>query len=494
MGHYARLKGKPVLSKRKHRLSLKSGAKTKHFTLKKEIGTGGNGDVWKASKDGHEDFAVKILRELTGISYKRFRNEIRALDDNKDIQGIIPMVAHHFPDDLSEGKPWYVMPLADPCIEYLEKKSPEEIVEHFVKLADTLSELHSRGIAHRDIKPENILALHGRLCFSDFGLVKYPEQAALTPERRDVGPKFTMAPEMRRRASQADGQKADVFSFSKTLWIALTKQFLGFDGHYVANSDLGLKNFLGDFYLSTLDDLIADCTVNDPSTRPTMPEVSHRLKEWLDIVASFQRRNKSEWSELLNRLFPITSPTRATWTDVNDILAVLNEVGKIRALNHMFLPSGGGNTLTRAERAREEGFIVIYADLAYILKPLKLTFESFNFSPQWSYIRLEAKSVEPTGICDIEPDAYSEALTELHPGDYREYGLWEYAGDLNEPLPKSARPVSRFLRGSFVIFSTSSPYNQDPSTYDARHEKMGEKEFREYIAKHSAEPLSSWYK
>jgi serine/threonine-protein kinase len=34
-----------------------------------------------------------------------------------------------------------------------------------------------------------------------------------------------------------------------------------------------------------------------------------------------------------------------------------------------------------------------------------------------------------------------------------------------------------------VFFSTSSPYNQDSATYDARHEKMSEAEFKAYMGR-----------
>ena len=48
---------------------------------------------------------------------------------------------------------------------------------------------------------------------------------------------------------------------------------------------------------------------------------------------------------------------------------------------------------------------------------------------------------------------------------------------------KSARIVSRYFRGTFVIFPKSSPYNKDHVTYDARHDRMNSKKFRQYIEK-----------
>lgn len=58
----------------------------------------------------------------------------------------------------------------------------------------------------------------------------------------------------------------------------------------------------------------------------------------------------------------------------------------------------------------------------------------------------------------------------------------EYNG---ESLPESARPAGRYLTGAFVFFSTRSTYNANPGTYDARHNKISEEEFRAYIAYHA---------
>jgi len=466
--------------------ALRIGDTLGAWKLQMQLDAGGNGDVWRVSRPGYSDAAMKILRRVDTVSYHRFRAEVEVLANNSDIKGIIPVIDHYLPEQTDRSPPWYVMPLATPQEHFLRGKSAMEIVQEFIKLANTLSVLHSRNISHRDIKPQNVLALDGRLCLSDFGLVKYPKRQPLTPARRDVGPKFTMAPEMRRFAAEANGLPADVFSFAKTLWIALTRKDLGFDGQYTAASNLGLKNFLKGIYTTTLDELLTECTDNDPNRRPIIDRVAERLTEWLRLNDDFHRRNLTEWTELMQLLFPLGAPERATWADIDAICIVLNEVGKVRALNHMFFPNGGGNTITQVSRAGEEGFIVIEALGTSILKPLKLTFESPGVGSKWNYFRLEAAQADPTGISEIGDDRFEEYLTEIEPGTYESRDLWEYQGyGDDEELPETARPVGRYLRGSFVIFSTRSPYNLDSSTYDARHEKMSEDEFRDYIKRNS---------
>lgn len=462
--------------------------------LAEKIGSGGNGAVWRATKGSQPDRAIKVLQKVSATSYARFKAEVQALSMAGDIVGVIPILANHLPDLSSDEVRWFAMPLAERFDKFISGKKPIDIGKEFVLLAETLSELHRRQIFHRDIKPANLLALGGRLCFSDFGLVKFPARGDITPLRQDVGPKFTMAPEMRRDALRADGGPADVYSFSKTLWIALTGQRLAFDGQYTPDSYVGLKRHLPDLYTTTLDELLLECTDNDPSARPSMELVVARLKEWIELANDFERRNLVEWIEVQNRLFPLGAPNSVTWTDVDSICQVLQLVAGIPSLNHMFFPDGGGMTIEGVSRSAEDGLIVLHHGFHTVLKPAKLTFESFGIGSEWNYFRLETAPIDPVEADErdeaddsaLRRERYAEYLCELTPGEYVDPNAWEYGEYRGERLPPEARPVRRYLKGSFVIFSTRSNYNLDPATYDARHEKMAEAGFRAYIARHAA--------
>ncbi|WP_173088615.1 protein kinase [Devosia sp. 1635] len=448
------------------------------------IDAGGNADVFRVRHGiNGQVAALKLLRNMGAESYARFRNEVTALGKLGQLHGIVPMIDHSFPD--GGERPWYVMPLARGIDDWLDGKDSKAIVEGFIHLGETLAELHSLGMAHRDIKPQNILELDGRLCFSDFGLVKYPGLSPVTPQRRDVGAKFTMAPEMRRQAGAADGLRADVFSFAKTLWICLTQEVLGFDGPYIATSNVGLSKYLPDMYTTVLDDLIADCTQHDPSARPSISAVVAGLREWLLIIGDFFLRNHREWREFADRFFPISTPSEAVWTDPGSIVSVLDQIAKVPSLNHMFLPNGGGFALKGARMAAEPGLIELDVDLTILLKPLKVTFVSFGLDTKWDYLRLEADRIEPTGHYPVDENDLHEYLSELGPGRYGHPDVWEYARETDRVLPPGSRGVTRYLRGSFVFFSTASPYNQDTTTYDARHHAMSEAEFRQYIGRNA---------
>ncbi|UJW80102.1 protein kinase domain-containing protein [Hydrogenophaga sp. SL48] len=483
-----------MTKKSKQSNGYKRGDKFGDWTLEEYLGGGGNGDVWLARNPKHAPHAIKLLKTVTTESYTRFTAEIDALSKLGTLNGIVPLIEKHTPKEKGESTPWYAMPVAQPFKEYRIGRSAEEIARDFIALASTLGQLHSKGISHRDIKPANFLYYNDQLCLSDFGLVKYPNRQPITPPKRDVGAKFTMAPEMRRHASEANGEMADVYSFAKSLWIAFTKEDLGFDGQYNPDSSLSLNKYLKGVYTTTLDQLLVECTDTDPLRRPRISHVAKRIEEWLNIVSDFHKRNLIEWTELQQKLFPLGAPSQSTWTQIDAICSVLSEVAKVRALNHMFYPTGGGNTITGVSRAFEEEMIELHVGemTAEILKPKKLTYESFGTAASWNYFRLEVAPIEPTGIKGaLDQEGVREELTELKPGTYIPYHHWNCNEYSDEPLPATARPISRYIKGCFVFFSTRSAYNADPRTYDARHNKMTEDEFRDYIRKNASRRDSS---
>ncbi len=453
------------------------------WKLVNTLGHGGNGEVWEVSREGHENHAIKLLKKADAITYERFKAETHVLSHHS-IEGMIPLVESNLPDDFKEGVPWFVMPKAIPFEQYAEGKPSLALAKQFVLLGKTLENLHSKDIAHRDIKPANILFYNERLCFADFGLVKYPGKENITPEKRDVGAKFTMAPEMRREASSADGMPADIFSLAKSLWIALTKQEKGFDGQYNPSSILSVKNYCDDLYTTSLDNLLVECTDTDPFKRPNAKAFTSRLLEWIELNEDFHNRNLLEWLDVQKVIFPTGTPSQATWTDVDSICSILNEIGHRKSLNHMFYPTGGGMDLIGVSKAEEKGMIALHVCErgAELLKPKKLTYESVGYHPQWNYFRLEADEIEPTGVEGALNSAKSsEALLEIEPGKYVEYHHWDIGEYEGEPLPLTARPIDRFLKGSFVLFSKRSIYNRTSGTYDARHNKMSEMEFKDHI-------------
>lgn len=165
----------------------------------------------------------------------------------------------------------------------------------------------------------------------------------------------------------------------------------------------------------------------------------------------------------------------------------------MRSLNHAFFPGGGGLDLTGAAQSTEGGCIELhFGGQVEVVKPQKLTFDSFGDNLEWAYFRLETGEIEPSGVYENNSFEYEE-LTEINPGEYLPRSIWEhgyYGYDENGyemPLPKGARVISRCFKGAYVIFAKTSIYNQVPGTYDGRHNKMSSERFRNYIAKSALE-------
>jgi hypothetical protein len=197
-----------------------------------------------------------------------------------------------------------------------------------------------------------------------------------------------------------------------------------------------------------------------------------------------------KWAEVLNGVFPSGIPITAKWESISDIINILNLIGKVEYSNHLFFPSGGGDDLSGADISQEFDCLELCFGSpqgAKILKAKQLSFELIENDISFSYFRLETKNLSPSSINEVstEDNCKYEELTELEPGIYTKLRAWMDGYYLEDGemlnLPSSARRITRYLNGSFVILPKSSLYNQIGSTYDARHNNMSEDEFKSYM-------------
>lgn len=458
------------------------------FTDIKPINSGGNATVYSVKKVGtDEEIALKILdtnAENFDKKRERFIIETKKVKElQEDYNGVLPIFEYSLSDTVNKNIYWYTMPIAITINEYFnDSKDIREIVNCAISLAKTLSELHDNGIVHRDIKPSNIYIYNSRYCLADFGLVDYPGKDDLTKTSEQIGAKATIAPEMKRNSKDSDGKKADVYSLAKTLWMLLTKEKFGFEGIYSASSPkMRLDKYYPGEHLVEITKLLIDSTQDDPYLRPTMKEFSDRLEEYILIYNDFEKSNLSEWKFIQDNLFGSYTPESVSWRDRNDIIDIMNMIGSMPSLNHMFIPSGGGMDFNYAKIAGEEGCIELHASGSiHIVKPLCLILENINKDFKWSYFRLELQELDSTGIAQVRDNR--EYLTEYSPGKYTSWIYGNYGYDENDkPLPKGYRLIDRVLSGSYVFFMKSSVYNGIGGTYDARHSKFNSFEFRQYI-------------
>ncbi|MGB4658922.1 MAG: protein kinase [Mobilitalea sp.] len=421
----------------------------------------------------------------------RFKDEIKIMISHyKQVAGIMPII------DYSYEELWYVMPLAKPIISHIEEKNLDlnKIIQLAINYAFVLAEIHSKGISHRDIKPLNLYILDNKCVFGDFGLADFPEsENDFTRSDRGLGAIFTIAPEMKRNPKTADGKKADVFSFAKTIWMLLTLDEKGFDGPYVNNDSsfsLRYKDKYRAEHLVELERLLKDATDNDPIKRPNMEEFITRLVEYQTILNDKMLSQESDWKFLSNALFGSFEPKSIEWTDTNVIVKIINEICSCNAYNHMMFPDGGGNDLKCAEIAAEEGCIYIYEKTGgcSLVRPQFLRYESFGENFTWNFFWLEAAELHPilleehvrTGRNGVRRETVVEDYPKHYvSADYVQYEVYDY--DSGEKLPKGFKLLMRYLGGRFLIVMKFGAYNRISATYDGRHMLVDCQRFRKYL-------------
>ncbi|MER2295404.1 MAG: protein kinase [Desemzia incerta] len=459
------------------------------YQKRNKLGSGGNATVYAAKKrHSEEEVALKVLHHKGKYfekKLKRFKAEVKVVKKYQDdLTGIIPIIDFNL--DGIHGFYWYTMPIATTLNEKtlsLESTEIDQKINICIELAKHLSNFHKNSIYHRDIKPSNIYYYEGTYCFGDFGLVDYPEKEELTSSRESVGPKATIAPEMKWDAQNADGSKADVYSLAKTLWMLLTSNEYAFEGTYDSSSPLmGLKSFFPEEHLVELENLLYLSTKDSPTERPTIAEFIASLSLYLEVKNDYTKYNLSQWKSVQKKLFPTVIPERASWTNIDSIVSVLNLISEMPSLNHMFYPSSGGSDLEFVEKAGEEGFIYLHTGGGSIdvLRPKQLYLENFGDPSVWSYLRLDLEEVSP--IFENLSDSFYELLTEDRPGNYLSWEVGNYRHyEDGSPVPKSTKLVSRYHKGSFVFFSKKSIYNSIGGTYNGNHALVSNNTFRKYI-------------
>ena len=453
------------------------------YNLGEKLGSGGNATVFKVTRksDGKE-LAIKLLgwrdgepRRSRSEPFNRFNDEISIMSKSKGTVGVLPI------EDFSERDAWYVMPIATPIMKYI--KAPDttfdSILSGTIDLSSTLNDLHRKNIYHRDIKPQNIYLYNGRFTFGDFGLADFPHKKVhQTKPNQKLGPLFTMAPEMKRHPKSASGEKADVYSFAKTIWTFFSRNDQSFDGRYDYNdSEISLR-YCGAFpnqHIVELEELLYQSTSNSPDDRPTMSQFVRQLKSYQETRNFPALQQTREWDFIRNIILPGTKPTIIEWDEISDIYDVLNSLVHTSALNHMLFPTGGGLDLTDVKTADEKACLKLATGVDkyyYLISPQKLYYVEFRENPNWNYIFIECNQLSP-----IFKDGKlgREHLVEDRPGHYVSakdavYGVYDY--DSGEKFPDGYNIVDRFYKGNFLIVPKHGIYNSINSTYMGIHHDM----------------------
>lgn len=418
------------------------------YKVLKTLGNGGNGVVHKVENDGNE-YALKILTSKDSKSFKRFKDEIYIMKHlaQEGFEGIMPILDDNFDKIDNEGiEPFYSMPIAETMETYCKEHTTEDIISGFISLCDVLIKLHTMGITHRDIKPENILIYNSRFTFADFGLVDYPDKENITKKGDRIGAKNTIAPEMRRDATNAENKRADVYSMAKTLYMLLTKKKYAFEGQYIKESPFSLDKYIdipintfrlaGEWCINSmveLENLLIKSTSEDPNERPTIEEFRAILEKWYTSNTDFETWVNIEWDTFLKELFPSNIPEHSEWSKKENILNIFTKYFNKNELCIAFFPDFGWEKMSSIKKFDKEQECLILNNNC-VFKPKKLHFEYLD-DPKWCYFILELDTLEPLdkdNVCDS--------------------GICEHVEDGTETY-------QRYLKGAFVFTFKKSNLN-----------------------------------
>lgn len=207
------------------------------YVVEEALGAGSFATVWQAVDPVLDaKVAIKVLAENWAQHEdvrRRFIEEariLRRIDDEA-------IVRVHVIDELEDGRPYFVMSLADngSLSERLREGPlpPHEAKSVALAVLDCLSVVHDFGVVHRDIKPSNVFFRSvrphqraaaeragrtlgtERVVLGDFGLAK--DTVAASGFTLAAGTPAYMAPEQARSSAVLD-PRADVYSVGVILY------------------------------------------------------------------------------------------------------------------------------------------------------------------------------------------------------------------------------------------------------------------------------------
>jgi serine/threonine protein kinase len=224
------------------------------YILQEFLARGGMGAVYAAQdKTLNRRVAIKVLdsADRHDALQERLVREARVLAQLEH-PGIVPV---HDAGTLADGRVFYVMKFVEGSrIDQFLASVPSlpERLRLFLRICETVSFAHSRGILHRDLKPSNVMVgAFGEVLVMDWGLAKIlrPDSNARSEETvRSTEPRlgavaensetqFTsathdgmilgtpgfMSPEQAQGKSSSLDVRSDIFSLGKLLGTILTQ-------------------------------------------------------------------------------------------------------------------------------------------------------------------------------------------------------------------------------------------------------------------------------
>jgi len=271
-----------------------AGEKLGPYTLHELINSGGLSEIWLATDEAGQSFAVRLLLNESVFAFAekgRFQTGCETLKACQDGHYIIGYVTH----GKFNGHRALVM-------EYVEGANlklllnagdpvlTENIAQVLLDFASALEVVHDRGFMHLDVKPENVLlSRNGSLRLIDFDLAQPIPNPPRKMDKLSGTPAY-MAPEQLLR--QPVDHRADLWAFGVSAYELLTlrKPFPGENADEVLRRQLDRSEFVPPREINgdvppELQRIILRCLEREPDRRyPITSVLVHELKQALYVA------------------------------------------------------------------------------------------------------------------------------------------------------------------------------------------------------------------
>ena len=191
------------------------------YLIERKLGAGGLADVFAATNEAGEEFAIKLLREPDrgGAHVRRFLREGRLLQrfshpSLPDCHAIVDGKRPYIVLELMEGE------TLSERIRRVGVLPPAQVIGIATAVLGALQYLHSHGVVHRDVKSGNIfLKTDGQVMLMDLGLAGDPVDPFTTTLGDVMGTYAYMAPEQIAGAEM--DRRADLYSLGVSCFEAV---------------------------------------------------------------------------------------------------------------------------------------------------------------------------------------------------------------------------------------------------------------------------------
>ena len=261
------------------------------FYLQELINSGGMAEIWLATDQDHNTYALRRLRQNSFFDFttrRRFLTGCKVLSQIHNHEYVIGYVEH----GKIEGTHYLLMEYVEGANlkQLLARHDPaltENVANILIDMALALEHVHDSGFMHLDFKPENVVVTrNGSVRLVDFDLARPIPKQPVKADKNPGTPAY-MAPEQLQRLPF--DQRADIFAYGVTAYELVTgeKPFPGETPDEILRQQLNRDGFKPPNQINPdlppgLVKAIMKCLEREPDKRyPIMNVLLLDLKETL---------------------------------------------------------------------------------------------------------------------------------------------------------------------------------------------------------------------